>query len=120
MFSTYVSAPCERPGTHDDVTQDVAQRDQTQKPALALLGVLLRFTLLRSTVIDDDESVYPPHPNESEHGGQRALRSTGEDTFKVYWSSSQSLSYCQVQRLVGSQFEQGLNKITEGQPGVPI
>ena len=90
------------------MSQNVTQRDQAQKSTLSFLRILLRFAVLRSTVVDDHESMYPSHPNESKDRSQRALGTTREDTFKVYRPACQGLSYRQVKRLVCAQLEQRL------------
>lgn len=88
--------------------QHIAQRDQPQESAFSLLCVLFRLAVFRSTVIDNHESMYPSHSNKGKDRCQRALGAAREDTFKVYRPSCQSLSYCQVERLIRAQFEQGL------------
>ena len=90
------------------MSQNVTQRDQAQKPTLSFLRILLRFAVFRLTVIDNHESMYPSHPNESKDRSQRALGATCEDAFKIYRPACQGLSYRQVKCLVCAQLEQRL------------
>lgn len=53
--------------THDNVSQDIAERNQSQQLALPLLCFFYGFSFPWSSIIDYNQAMYSSHPDQGEH-----------------------------------------------------
>ena len=96
---------CPRRETHNDMTQNVAQRDDAKKLAFGLFPcypLFLGLVLLGFATFDHNQSVDSAHLDERKHSGKRVFRMARDDAEGSLRALSQCLCDREVKSVIGT------------------